>query len=992
MLHCPCQVLSFERIFKSAPAFGVDLTAWEMHAATSVGGMFDGATKFIAERQDVVRRWGANLSMHVPAATDFHRIVSLQVREGWGKSHLKLDLKGEHVDPGGRHVYYIRERYHIKAPNSLEFNASADGGNGPACTAPTARWDNCNLLTTMGDPKITFRADFVHAPNTATPGGQAPDDLLFITPDSGGLFLMPADGHEGNYSVRLLAAYDLANKQRGAAGNEATLSTWSFRIASKPEFDTVEAWDKTAAQGREGFVDELVASTSYTLAAPPQFQGVSHSVGCSTLFKNWAGEDHDARKISFSAHFIDRRTNNRTALPACVNSTGGLTISPGPEDVGAYTGRLEATDSNSATALVTQWNFTVVGKPVFTTTTAWEGSGARGNLSSGYPAVFAAGDEAVNLGKPTPPSGAVLCGDEPGYHRVANYPHVNKKEALPCMFKGQDGGVDGLARIWYRMDFDNTTAGANTPAKLDFFVLPGTGEVLAQVGSGASQLGSYRGRLVAIDAAGAETVVHTWDFSIKQNDTEVPRNGPNGLGCQNGGIPVDGTSFDEKFTCDCTQVDARVSGPNCSEDLASSSVATSTTTYVVACVGGATVVALLVVLAVAKRRAYAKANAPVDFETKLQWLTEQGLIHTVADPADKVLPRELRRAWLSMISELGKGEFGVVWKCTLSDAERNEPEYIVAAKVVNVERTAVTGADSADHAAVALASAEADLLNEALLMAQVGIHKHLVALVGVITRGKPKVAVLSFCEHGELQRALKKRAADGAPMEDKVRLCGEIASGMAHLSSCRLVHRDLATRNVLLASGMTCKVADFGLSRRTGDDGGISDYYRSASGVLPVRWTAPEGFTEQKFSPASDVWSFGMTCVEIYQDGELPWSSTRSNPAVMAMVTGGVVHPRPDGCSQQVFAVLVECWRMQPTARPTFANLATFFAQLGNRPRVAPAVSRPRGNDNSLRKSDTNGLLINPNVAANLYTDMSTGSDATHYYPPQTAGMQQGAN
>ena len=42
-------------------------------------------------------------------------------------------------------------------------------------------------------------------------------------------------------------------------------------------------------------------------------------------------------------------------------------------------------------------------------------------------------------------------------------------------------------------------------------------------------------------------------------------------------------------------------------------------------------------------------------------------------------------------------------------------------------------------------------------------------------------------------------------------------------------------------------------------------------GMVPVRWTAPEGLTDLKYSSASDVWSFGITCVEILQDGMLPY-------------------------------------------------------------------------------------------------------------------------
>jgi serine/threonine protein kinase len=207
-----------------------------------------------------------------------------------------------------------------------------------------------------------------------------------------------------------------------------------------------------------------------------------------------------------------------------------------------------------------------------------------------------------------------------------------------------------------------------------------------------------------------------------------------------------------------------------------------------------------------KRVAHKKANAPANFEAKLQDFKDDGLI--IAKGADR-LPRELRRSWLTMVAKLGNGNFGEVWKGMLDDKSAiGHPEYMVAAKIV----LDVEGVE--DEAA--FAAAETDLLKEALLMAQVDTHRNLVSIVGVITRGQPKVLVISYCEHGELQKELKKRAANGVPVDPatKLRFCAEVADGMGHLAQHHFVHRDLAARNVLLSSGMVCKVADFGLSRR----------------------------------------------------------------------------------------------------------------------------------------------------------------------------------
>jgi receptor tyrosine kinase-like orphan receptor 1 len=154
---------------------------------------------------------------------------------------------------------------------------------------------------------------------------------------------------------------------------------------------------------------------------------------------------------------------------------------------------------------------------------------------------------------------------------------------------------------------------------------------------------------------------------------------------------------------------------------------------------------------------------------------------------------------------------------------------------------------------------------------------------------------------------------------DMLHIATQVAAGMEYLSTHHFVHRDLATRNILVGDNMCVKISDFGLSR----DIYSQDYYRlqgKSSAILPVRWMPPESILYGKFTTETDIWSFGVVMWEIFSYGLQPYYGY-SNPEVIEVVRARQILPTPEECPTRVYGLMVECWHEMPNRRPTFREI-----------------------------------------------------------------------
>ena len=346
--------------------------------------------------------------------------------------------------------------------------------------------------------------------------------------------------------------------------------------------------------------------------------------------------------------------------------------------------------------------------------------------------------------------------------------------------------------------------------------------------------------------------------------------------------------------------------------------------------------------------------------------------------APLVQPREIARSALTILKRIGGGNFGDVHAGMLNERSTNGlPSYHVAVK------TPKPDADGSNN--------KKDLLEEAALMAQFD-HTNIVALIGVVSRYQDCQVVLQFCEKGSLQSLLREdrlnKGAPSIPRTVALRIACEVTAGMAYLESKRFVHRDLATRNVLVGADENCLVADFGLSRALQQ----KDYYKVRGGTaVPIRWCAPEVMQSgSRFTSASDVWSFFVLMWEVWSRAQMPFG-TESNMQVTAkledvsegLLDSSALLPAPDAADKSVYTDLqLRCWVVDPTQRASFATLEIWLRQRLDSidPDRRPSGSAPCTDDaNAQNRGVPSRVTLRPPRL--LLVPADDGSAATPTYP-----------
>ncbi|XP_048652327.1 cytoplasmic tyrosine-protein kinase BMX [Marmota marmota marmota] len=259
---------------------------------------------------------------------------------------------------------------------------------------------------------------------------------------------------------------------------------------------------------------------------------------------------------------------------------------------------------------------------------------------------------------------------------------------------------------------------------------------------------------------------------------------------------------------------------------------------------------------------------------------------------------ELKREEITLLKELGSGQFGVVqlgkWK----------EQYDVAVKMIK------EGSMSED-----------EFFQEAQTMMKLN-HPKLVKFYGVCSKKYPIYIVTEYITNGCLLNYLKSHGKELEPSQ-LLEMCYDVCEGMAFLESHQFIHRDLAARNCLVDSDLSVKVSDFGMTRYVLDD----QYVSSVGTKFPVKWSAPEVFHYFKYSSKSDVWAFGILMWEVFSLGKQPYD-LYDNSQVVVKVSQGHRLYQPQLASDTIYQIMYSCWHELPEKRPTFQQLLSSIEPL----------------------------------------------------------------
>ncbi|GLD96655.1 hypothetical protein PINS_up005338 [Pythium insidiosum] len=200
-------------------------------------------------------------------------------------------------------------------------------------------------------------------------------------------------------------------------------------------------------------------------------------------------------------------------------------------------------------------------------------------------------------------------------------------------------------------------------------------------------------------------------------------------------------------------------------------------------------------------------------------------------------------------------------------------------------------------------------------------HPNIVLFIGATFDNVANVGIVfEYLERGDVYALLRSNIALSWS-DPLLKIATDVALGVSYLHNCDppLVHRDLKSSNLLCTATYSCKISDFGESKRlVGGEGLFSTI------VGTPYWLAPEVLREEKYSVQVDCYSFGVVLIELEtrRDPYYDASEKFNTIDIMLRVARGDLRPTiPVSCGPRRRDLIMRCLDADPSRRPKMTEI-----------------------------------------------------------------------
>ncbi|MFF0633477.1 protein kinase [Nocardia sp. NPDC004151] len=273
-------------------------------------------------------------------------------------------------------------------------------------------------------------------------------------------------------------------------------------------------------------------------------------------------------------------------------------------------------------------------------------------------------------------------------------------------------------------------------------------------------------------------------------------------------------------------------------------------------------------------------------------MSEDAQFWTVRDVFDSVT-EELAAAGFEDAEEIGRGGFGVVYRCTQEELDRS-----VAVKVLTSDLDA---------------RSRARFFREQRAMGRLTGHPNIVTMLqaGATANGHPFL-VMPYHPLGSLDARIRDQGP--MPVEAVLSIGVKIAGALESAHRLGILHRDVKPGNILLTDYGEPALTDFGIARITGG-------FRTETGAVTgsPAFTAPEVLEGDAPTPAADVYGLGATLF-CALTGHAAFER-RSGENVVTQFLRITTQPVPDlrehGIAEDIAALMAAAMSRDPAERPS---------------------------------------------------------------------------